>query len=55
MKLSPSAMQAKLGDAVSEPNRMARSADMGMASPADTFWKRSMAAAWLALDLKKAV
>lgn len=46
VKLSPSSMQAKLGDAVSDPKRMARSADI--------FWNTSMTVAWLVLDLKKA-
>lgn len=54
VKLSPSSMQAKLGDAVSDPKRMARSADTGTGSPADIFWNTSMTVAWLVLDLKKA-
>lgn len=55
VKPSPSSMQAKLGDAVSDPKRMARSADTGTGSPADIFWNTLVTAAWLVLDLKKAV
>lgn len=55
MKASPSSMQAKVGDAVGDPRRVARSADTGTGSPAEIFWKRSVTAAWLVLVLKKAV
>lgn len=54
VKLSPGSMQAKLGDAVGDPKRMARSADTVTGLPAEIFWKRSVTVARLALDLKRA-